>query len=667
MLGWYFVNAWIRARTWEARLMERGVLEALFEAVPLGVYIFRLEDPPRPESLRVVFANRASAGVVGLDPKLVVGTLIGEHFPSSLDEGGPASVYRDVVVAQEPRDLGMISYGDEDGVAQQRFVVSAYPVDHESVAMLVENLSSGPRGTNELAAIVASAEDAILSKDLDGTILTWNASAERIYGYTAAEAIGGSVSMLLPDDRPNEVAKILSRLRGGERIEQFETKRVCKDGTVIDVSLTVSPVKDAQGVVMGAATIARDITERKADQARAIELASTFADSQGEQRKLEEQLRQSQRMEAIGSLATGVAHDFNNVLTVIRAASGILLSQVTDEAARDLARQIDQAALHAAALTGQLLAFGRQQILRPEPTDLNGVVASTLQMASRLMGERIRIETDYGSDLELIQIDRGQLEQVILNLCVNAADAMPDGGTLTVRTASAVLDESYAADHLDVTPGSYMVLQITDSGVGMDDETLARVFDPFYTTKTTGTGLGLSTVHGIVRQSNGHLYVYSEPGMGTTFKIYLPPADRLAAPAERPDVPPTTEASDGSQTVLVVEDLELLRPITARRVEMAGYSVLVAASAEDALLVAEAHGAPIDLLLTDVVLPGMSGRELSDLLLATNPATRVLFTSGYPADTIVRHGIVEGRINFIQKPYAGDELLRMIRQALAPE
>jgi PAS domain S-box-containing protein len=646
--------------------MEKGMLEALFDAVPLGVYIFRLEDPPKPESLRIVFANRASKDVVGLEPTLVVGTLIGEHFPSSLDEGGPASVYRDVVVTQEPRDLGMVSYGDEGGVEQQRFVVSAYPIDHDSVAMLVENLSAPAGGATELAAIVASAEDAIFSKSLDGTILTWNAAAERIYGYTAAEAIGRSVSILLPDDRPNEVEQILRRLRAGERVAQFETKRVCNDGTVIDVSLTVSPVKDVTGAVVGAATIARDITEKRVAQAQGEELASIVSASHDARRKLEAQLRQSQKVEAIGSLATGVAHDFNNVLTVIRAASGILLSQVTDEVARDLARQIDQAALHAAALTGQLLAFGRQQILRPEPTDLNDVVESTLRMAGRLISERIRVEAEYTPGLDLIQIDRGQLEQVILNLCVNAADAMPDGGTLSVRTSSATLDDSYAADHLDVIPGPYMLLEITDSGVGMDAETLARAFDPFYTTKSAGTGLGLSTVHGIVRQSNGHLYVYSEPGMGTTFKIYLPQAEPLSAQAGLPPLPSSAQPSDGSLTVLVVEDLELLLPITARIVEMAGYTVLVAANAEEALRVADEHAAPIDLLLTDVVMPGKTGRELSDLLLAKNSAMRVLFTSGYPADTIIRHGIVEGRINFIQKPYTGDELLAMIRKTLYP-
>jgi PAS domain S-box-containing protein len=736
-------------------------LYALLETLPLGVIVFRLEDRSRKESLRIVFANSQTEAMLGLAPSLLAGGPIADVFPNSLAAGGTAEMYRDAVVGGRPLDLGVISYGD-DRVSERRFSVSAFPLGEDLVAVLYDNVSASADRVTELAAIVDSAEDAILSKSLDGTILTWNGAAERIYGYSPAEAIGRPISMLLPPDRPGEVAGILRRLRSGDRIAHFSTKRLRKDGVVIDVSLTISPIVDSRGTIVGAATIARDMGRQNEAEARAGLLAaivessedaiisrtldgtitswnfgaerlfgytaeeaigesidvilgtptaaglearklvnrgeyqaplettltrkdgadvhasiapSPIADSAGavigvasvirdvtEQRRLEDQLRQAQKIEAIGSLAGGIAHDFNNVLTVIRNTSAIILNEAIAPGLEERVRQIDLAAEHAAALTRQLLAFSRVQVLRPEPTALNDVVEATLELVSRVIGAQIVIERDLSEDLDPILVDRSQLQQVILNLCINARDAMPDGGTLSLRTTPAILDEAYARENLDVEPGRYALLEVTDSGAGIDEETRNRIFDPFFTTKPEGTGLGLATVYGIVKQSGGHICVESEPGLGATFKVYLQPGDGpVRAPTPRPEPPAPAQ---GDATILVVEDSELLRPLIVETLEAYGYSVISAADGVEALAVAEAHVGPIDLLLTDVVMPRMNGREVADRLCEIRPELKVLFTSGYPADTVVRLGIEEGRFEFLQKPYLGEELLGKLRGVL---
>ena len=392
-----------------------------------------------------------------------------------------------------------------------------------------------------------------------------------------------------------------------------------------------------------------------------IDQALEEAERHRERLRVEEQLRQSQKMEAIGSLAAGIAHDFNNLLLVIRGYSAILLKNLDDEKLRGNVLQIDNAAQRAADFTRQLLAFSRQQVLHPELIDPNGVVQETIALVRRMLGEDIELECELEPQLDSILVDRSQLGQVILNLVVNARDAMEDGGRLSVRTANVELDGAYASDHLGVVPGRYVLLQVTDSGPGMDEETRSRAFDPFFTTKEVGTGLGLATVHGIVKQSGGHIWLYSEPGMGTTFKVYFPIAGKSAVPA----APPSEIGSlHGTETILLVEDAELVRDLVAQALESFGYSVLVAAGGPEAIALAEQHQGTIDLLLTDVVMPQMNGRELSERLLAEYPGLKVLFTSGYPADTIIRHGIEEARAAFIEKPYVPDELARKIREVL---
>jgi two-component system, cell cycle sensor histidine kinase and response regulator CckA len=516
----------------------------------------------------------------------------------------------------------------------------------EAAATLALASAEELQAAQRLSSIVDFADDAILSKDLEGMILTWNRSAERIYGYSEREAVGKSVAMILPPAQLHELPDAFRQLERGERVVQFETKRLRKDDAVIDVSLTISPIRGAEGELVGATTISRDIT---ADLAQA--------------KKLEEQHLQEQKLGAIGSLAGGVAHDFNNILTVIRGNAELLLNSPGADAYRDRVVEIDKAAELAAGVTRQLLAFSRQQVLRTEAVDVNESASATCDLLERIIGEPIRLERQLQADPAVIAIDRTQLQQVVMNLCVNARDAMPDGGTLLVRTENVVLDETYASTHVEVEPGRYVLVEVTDTGLGMTPDTVARIFDPFFTTKPDGTGLGLSTVFGVVKQSHGHVTVYSEVGGGTTFKVYLPQIDGAASthPTEHAaDAPP----AGGGETILLVEDFDVLRTLGAHMLEAAGYSVRVAANGSEALTIFEQHAGEIDLVLTDVVMPQMDGTELAHLLLAERPDLKILFTSGYPAQTAIEEQLTSLSVDFIQKPYSRTELAAKIQGLL---
>jgi PAS domain S-box-containing protein len=380
--------------------------------------------------------------------------------------------------------------------------------------------------------------------------------------------------------------------------------------------------------------------------------------------QLEEQFRQAQKMEAIGQLAGGVAHDFNNLLGVIIGYSDLMLGTVpADDPDCERIEKIRNAGEAAASLTRQLLAFSRRQVLEPRVLDLNKVVDETHSMLRRVIGENIEIRTRLGSGLGRIHVDPVQLEQVILNLAINARDAMPEGGRLTIETSNAEMDEAYARKHPVVQPGSFVLLTVSDTGVGMDKETLARVFEPFFTTKERGkgTGLGLSTVYGIVKQSGGFVWAYSEPGQGATFKVYLPRVDQLTTASSLPHA--QVEAR-GSETILLVEDEEPLREMIREMLEGAGYAIVSAGTPEEALRLAERYSSRLDLLLTDVILPGMSGRELAEAVLRMKHGVRVLFMSGYADDIIGRHGVLDPEFGFLEKPFHGDELRRKVRDLL---
>jgi PAS domain S-box-containing protein len=409
----------------------------------------------------------------------------------------------------------------------------------------------------------------------------------------------------------------------------------------------VQPLRDAEGAIQGVVGVALDVTERE---------------------RLTDQLRQSQKMQAVGELAGGVAHDFNNLLMVVKGHAQILLDRIPDSSPLRLsAEQVEKAADRAATLTRQLLAFSRKQVLQPRVLDMNDAVAGMIKMFSRVIGENIEMAFIPGGKLGRVKADPGQIEQVLLNLVVNARDAMPNGGRLTIETSNVELDSGYAATHTSVEPGEYVMLTVTDTGCGMDAATQARIFEPFFTTKGPGkgTGLGLATVYGVVKQSGGYIYVYSEVNRGTTFKIYLPQVnaelDKLSSDLqERRNV-------RGSETILFVEDEQSVRELVRDYLVAGGYCLLEASDGTQAVKVAAAHPGPIHMLITDVVMPHLSGPELATTLSAERPNMKVLFISGYTDDTVFRHGVLEGGVAFLQKPFNLRALSQKIRDVLSNE
>jgi signal transduction histidine kinase/ActR/RegA family two-component response regulator len=377
------------------------------------------------------------------------------------------------------------------------------------------------------------------------------------------------------------------------------------------------------------------------------------------QRRLEEELRQTQKMDALGRLAGGIAHDFNNLLVVIRGNGHLLLKHLDGEL-RGYVENIDAAAERASELTRQLLSFSRQRVLRLEPVSLNDVVTETLALLQRSLGEDVVIGSELEPAVGAVLADRSELSNAIINLAINARHAMPDGGNLDIKSGLAHVAEGETRGELP--PGNYALLQITDSGVGMDEETRAKAFDPFFTTKQDGTGLGLAAVYGVVRQCGGHIWVYSEAGLGTTFKLYFPVTEDVPVANVRV---PETGSYEGNEVILVVEDTDMVRSLVASALRSYGYEVIAVSGAEEALALVDAPDEPrIDLVLTDVIMPGMNGRELADRLRALRPDPNVVFTSGYPADTILRLGIAESSAEYIEKPFLPDDLARTIRRAL---
>jgi PAS domain S-box-containing protein len=652
--------------------------------------------------------------------------------------------------------------------------------------MLTSKLGSTEVLHAQLAAIVESSEDAIIGMDPDGVISSWNLGAEHLLGYSAAEIVGKHIRILISAPWCDEELTVIERTLRGEHVDLYETLRQRKDGAVVEVSLSVSPIKDPADRIVGVAHIARGVSDRgrlewaflekqralgdlEASEVRYrrlfeaardgillldaesgnivdanpfveellgvsrrellgkplwelgplkdlvanraafqelkdkgyiryehlpletvqgkevhVEFVSNVYVSGGEKviqcnvrditaryhteqalRKAEEQLRHSQKMEAFGQLAAGVAHDFNNLLTVINGYTELLMGRLDKESPlqADL-DEIARAGQRASLLTRQLLIFSRKQILEPKVLNLNKVATEMDKMLKRLIGEDIEIVNVMAPDLWPIRVDPGQMEQIILNLAVNARDAMPKGGKLTIETANVDLDEEFTALHPAARCGAHVRLSVSDTGCGMSSKTMSRLFEPFFTTKGPGrgTGLGLATVDGIVKQSGGSITVHSELGHGASFKIYLPRVEE--ALDDSAPMKPGLSTLRGVETILLAEDEVPVRKLARHILEMHGYVVLEASSGLEAIKISEQHSGLIHLLLSDMVMPGMSGTELFAHLSGVRPEMRTIFMSGYSAEAVARHGALNPGAAFLHKPYSPSELVLKVRAVI---
>ncbi len=495
-----------------------------------------------------------------------------------------------------------------------------------------------------LSIAVEQSPVAIVVTDPEGGIEYVNAKFCAISGYTKQEALGQNPRILKSGEQPAEMYEDLwaTITSGGTWSGEFHNKK--KNGELYWEDATIGPITNEQGEITHFIAFKEDITEKK---------------------DLEHQLLQSQRLEAIGQLAGGVAHDFNNLLTVINGYSALVLDKLSDGDPKRLdIEQIAAAGERAGLLTHQLLTFSRKQVIRPVIVDLNAVVGDMTTMLRRLVGENIAVRTVFADDLCRIRVDPGQMNQIIMNLAVNARDAMPSGGQITIETANFEIDREYSARHMGARPGEYSMVTISDDGIGMGEGTRSHAFEPFFTTKGVGegTGLGLSTVYGIVKQHNGYIWLYSELGHGTTVKVYLP---RVEVDSERLTGPRTnTEAPSGTETILLVEDDDTVRKLTTGILEQSGYTVLQAANGHQALDVFGDESESIDLLVTDVIMPAMSGKELADRLLADMPELRVIFVSGYTDEAISRTGILPDDVALLSKPFHPKALLTLVRTVL---
>jgi len=485
---------------------------------------------------------------------------------------------------------------------------------------------------------------AVVEWDTRLRITEWSSSAERVFGYAREEALGRDSSFLVPPALREHVDRMGQELLAQKGGTRSTNDNITKDGRTISCEWYNTPLVDESGNVLGVASLVQDVTERVA---------------------LEERLRQSQKMEAVGRLAGGVAHDFNNLLTVIMGYSQILTDGLPAASRlKDATTQIRSAADRAAGIIRQLLAFSRKQVLSPRVIDLNDVMLNLDTMLRRLIGEHVEVFTVAGRDLGSVKADPGQIEQVIMNLALNARDAMPNGGKLTLETENIELDASHAREHEPLQPGRYVMLAVSDTGTGMSPETQAHIFEPFFTTKEVGkgTGLGLSMVYGIVKQSGAYIRVYSEPGRGTTFKIYLPRVDQ---PAEAVGVERRPAGMQrGTETILLVEDDAQLRQLTSSVLAHCGYKVLTAAGTEEGLALCRENHRDIRLLVTDVIMPRMNGRQLAEQVKLISPSTRVLYVSGYTSDAIVHYGVLDPGLWFLPKPFSLSALIAKVREVL---
>jgi PAS domain S-box-containing protein len=585
---------------------------------------------PQHHNHRANFAHAPKTRRMGADLELYGRRRNGSEFPVEISLS-PVATEDGMLVLSAIRDIS-----DRKRMAEELRRASE-ELHRRTVEQLGENRA-------RLASIIDSSEDAIISKDLNGIITSWNRGAEHIYGYTSEEAIGKHISLLTPGDHTAEISKILGQIALGETVEHHESVRVTKDGRQLNVSISVSPLRDASDKIVGASVIARDITAQK---------------------RSEGQLRQAQKMEAIGRLAGGVAHDFNNILGIINACTEFLRDRIDPAAEPSLyVENIRKASERGRALTKQLLAFSRTSAIQPRVLDLNERLRDISKLLRPLLGDDVEILIVPRSTSAVVEADPGQLDQIVVNLAVNARDAMPHGGKFILETGAVSFDEAFADQNQAMRPGKYILLAVSDTGHGMDEATMSRIFEPFFTTKDKGkgTGLGLATVYGIVKQSAGHILVYSEPGHGTTFKIYLPSADHKIGLGSKVEV--ETVGPERQATILLVEDDEIMRSLTRQLLQEHGYTVVEADDGKSALEWAESHPQPVDLLLTDVVMRRMSGPELVERLHPSRPTLKVVYMSGYTGELIAEREMLQRGITLLEKPFSRTTLLNTIHATL---
>jgi len=520
-----------------------------------------------------------------------------------------------------------------------------------------------------MALVMALSLDAIVTKTRQGLITGWSPVAVDLYGYQPEEIIGRDAAVLFPAGWESEEADLLRRAGAGERIAPHTTNRVRKDGTVITVLLTMSAIGDSSGAIVGVASTARLVP---AGVASAGDIQVPHEDRE----RLRAQLEQAQRLEGLGQLAGGVAHDFNNLIAVILNYAAFVGEEIDTaalgsagpqwKAAAEDVGQIRRAAERAAGLTRQLLSFARREVIQPQVVDLNDLIDNMASILRRTLGADLDLNTTLTRDLPRVLVDPGQIDQVILNLAVNARDAMPDGGSLTIATDSLQVDRAYAAEWSSVLPGGYVRITVADTGVGMPPDVIKHAFEPFYTTKDKGegSGLGLATVYGAITQAEGHVRIHSEPGEGTTFTILLPITTQSAT--EAAETPPSRHTSYG-RTALVVEDEDALREVTRRLLTRQGYTVITAANGAEAITAAASYRGTIDLLLTDVIMPQMLGREAAERIQLTRPDIRVLYMSGYAQPILSSQGRLDPDVTLLDKPFTERELLDKVNAVLTAQ
>ncbi len=531
-------------------------------------------------------------------------------------------------------------------------------------------LESVEKNEERFRSVAQSASDAIISIDSHGNIVFWNQRAVTMFGLSPDDAIGKPITSIIPERYREAHKKGIGRVisTGESNIigKTVELVGLRKDGSEFPLELSLSKWKTKEGIFFSG--IVRDITDRKnaedelkKHRSRLEELVKERTD---ELVKVNEELQQAQKMQAIGHLAGGIAHDFNNILTAIIGYGTLLKTQAgEDTALRHYAGQILSSSERAANLTRGLLAFGRKQIINPQPVNLNDIVSRIEKLLSRVIGEDIELKTALADKKLIIMADSGQIEQVVMNLCTNARDAMPNGGLLAIETGTFKADEDYAKRKLFEKTGDYAVLSVTDTGIGMDEKTRKMIFEPFFTTKDVGkgTGLGLSIVYGIIKQHDGYINVYSEPGKGTTFKIYFPLTE---SNIEESPVKAMPKPKGGTETIMVAEDNTEVRNFIKDALERVGYRIIEAVDGEDAIKVFNENRDKIHLLLLDTIMPKKNGREVYEKIKALNPGIKPLFMSGYTADIIHNKGMLETGLNFIPKPVMPNELLRKVREVL---